>query len=250
MPSLSPHRAGRAGITASGSSRVGFAQGRFAPDPQAPRTTVALAPVWLSAAVALTRVVELRVSSRVSRQRLRSRGAPLPSAGSRWPRFPVFGSTMKALRLPTLHPSGLLFSPFRTKCARSICVVARALPMPRGQVVGPGFGFRAGCTPDRPSFTWTVPGLSGSLVTHSLTLQRSPTGGSVRRLACSGVSGAAPMTNKHKGTLAMPISRLNGAASSPPVYASRRTLPDATQHSVPAGWLGLCRAGVEPAGSR
>ena len=117
-----------------------------------------MAPVWLSAAVALTRVMELRVSSRVSRQRLRSRGAPLPSAGSRWPRFPVFGSTMKALRLPTLHPSGLLFSPFRTKCARSICVVACALPMPRGRVVGTGFGFRAGCTPDRPSFTWTVPG--------------------------------------------------------------------------------------------
>ena len=90
----------------------------FAPDPQAPRTMVALAPVWLSAAVALTRVMELRVSSRVSRQRLRTRGAPLPSAGFRWPRFPVFGSTMKALRLPTLHPSGLLFSPFRTKCAR------------------------------------------------------------------------------------------------------------------------------------
>ena len=26
--------------------------------------------------------------------------APLPSAGSRWPRFPVFVSTMRALRLP------------------------------------------------------------------------------------------------------------------------------------------------------
>ena len=146
-----------------------------APDPRAPRTTVAPAPVWLSAAVALTQVMELRVSSRVSRQRLRSRGAPLPSAGSRWPRFPVFNSTMKALRLPTLRPSGLLFSPVSTMCARSICVVARALPMPRRQVVGPGFEFRAGCTPDRPSFTWTVSGLSGSLVTHPLTLQRSPT---------------------------------------------------------------------------
>ena len=112
----------------------------FAPDPQTPRTTVAQASVWLSAAVALTRVMELRVSSRVSRQRVRSRGAPLPSAGSRWPRFPVFVSTMKALRLPTLHPSGLLFSPVSTMCARSICVVARALPMPRRQVVGPGFG--------------------------------------------------------------------------------------------------------------
>ena len=111
-----------------------------APDPRAPRTTVAPAPVWLSAAVALTQVMELRVSSRVSRQRFRSRGAPLPSAGSRWPRFPVFVSSMKALRLPTLRPSGLLFSPVSTMCARSICVVARALPMPRGQVVGPGFG--------------------------------------------------------------------------------------------------------------
>ena len=91
-------------------------------------------------APALTRVMELRVSSRVSRQRLRSRGAPLPSAGSRWPRFPGFDSTMKALRLPTLHPSDLLFSPVSAMCACFVCVVARALPMPHRQVVGPGFG--------------------------------------------------------------------------------------------------------------
>ena len=45
---------------------------------------------------------------------------------------------------------------------------------PAGRSSGRGLGFEAGCTPDRPSFTWTVPGLSGSLVTHSLTLQRSP----------------------------------------------------------------------------
>ena len=72
----------------------------------------------------------------------------------------------------------------------------------------------------------------------------------MRRLANSGVSGAAPTTDKHKGTLAIPISRLNSAASSPPVYASQRSLPNATQHSVPADWLGLCQAGVEPTGSR
>ena len=34
----------------------------YAPDPQAPRTTALLAPIWLSAAVTLTRVTELRVS--------------------------------------------------------------------------------------------------------------------------------------------------------------------------------------------
>ena len=84
----------------------------------------------------------------------------------------ALGAQQAAQEPATLHPSGLLFSPFRTKCARSICVVARALPMPRGRVVGPGFGFRAGCTPDRPSFTWTVPGLSGSLVTHSSYCQK------------------------------------------------------------------------------
>ena len=76
-------------------------------------------------------------------------------------------------------------------------------------------------------------------------------GTSVKRLTHIGDSGAAPMTDKHKGTLApIPISGLNSAASSPPVYASRRALPNATQHSLPAGGLGLCRARVEPAESR
>ena len=38
-------------------------------------------------------------------------------------------------------------------------------------------------------------------------------------------------------------------ASSPVVYASRRTLPLAMQDSLPGGGLRLCRAGVEPAGA-
>ena len=41
----------------------------------------------------------------------------------------------------------------------------------------------------------------------------------------------------------------NRDASSPAVYASRRTLPFAMQDSFPAGGLRLCRAGVEPAGA-
>ena len=171
---------------------------------------------------------------------------PPSSAGSRWPRFPVFNSTMKALRLPTLRPSGLLFSLVSTMCARSICVVARALPMPRGQVVGPGLGLRPVAPPTgHPSHGQCRPlRFPGDPFLDFAAF--SDPGGSVRRLACSGASGAAPMTVKHKGTLAIAISRLNSAASSPPVYASRRTLPHATQHSVPVGWLGLCGRELNP----
>ncbi len=70
----------------------------------------------------------------------------------------------------------------------------------------------------------------------------SDPGRSGKRLARSGVPGAAPMMAEHKGTLVQQMSWLNSAASSTPVYASRRTLPNATQHSVPAGGLRLCRA--------
>ena len=45
-------------------------------------------------------LVELRVSSSVSHQWLCTGDAPLPSSGSRWPRFPAFSGTIKALRLP------------------------------------------------------------------------------------------------------------------------------------------------------
>ena len=45
-------------------------------------------------------LVELRVSSSVSHQWLCTGDAPLPSSGSRWPRFPAFSGTIRALRLP------------------------------------------------------------------------------------------------------------------------------------------------------
>ena len=46
------------------------------------------------------RFVGFRVPSRVSGQRFSTRGASLPSAGSRRARFPDFTGIMKALRLP------------------------------------------------------------------------------------------------------------------------------------------------------
>ena len=70
-----------------------------------------------------------------------------------------------------------------------------------------------------------------------------------QRLACSGARGAAPAERTTKAST-IGISRLNSVASPPAVYASRRALLHAMQHSLLAGGLRLCRAGVEPAGSR
>ncbi len=90
LPSPSPHRAGRARIRASGCSHGGFAD-----------------PVRLSGTVALTRKASA-VSRRASLLRFRPCDASLPSAGSRWTRFPGLDGTVKALRLPAPLPLGLL----------------------------------------------------------------------------------------------------------------------------------------------
>jgi hypothetical protein len=52
------------------------------------------------------------VPSHVARQWFSTRDAPLPSAGSRWARFPGVSGTMKALRLPAPHaPTLMVFAP-------------------------------------------------------------------------------------------------------------------------------------------
>ena len=53
--------------------------------------------------------VNLCVLSIVSCQWLCQHDIPLSSDGSRWTRFPAVISTIRALRLPALHPFGLLF---------------------------------------------------------------------------------------------------------------------------------------------
>ena len=91
--------------------------------------------------------------------------------------------------------------------------------------------------------------LPGSLATHPVTLRRSTTPDDPLRLATSGASGAAPTQ------LTMKASSLDRFRGCTPLHhllstSSRRALPHAVQDSLPAGGLRLCRAGVEPAGSR
>ena len=59
-----------------------------------------------------------------------------------------------------------------------------------------------------------------------------------------------PQAQHTKGVVGLHDFEAYRAASPPAVYASRQPLPAAVQDSLPAGGLRLCRAGVEPAGSR
>ena len=149
---------------------------------------------------------------------------------------------MRALRLPALHPFGLLI---HQPVPRLACLFA---PGPPQAGAGPDPLFRpvvrvpaimrgqcgASQVPRR-----AIPWLCGRSLTPDDPL----------RLANRGASGAAPAIIRTKAST-LRISRLNSVASPPAVYASRHLLPDAMPHSLPAGGLRLCRAGVEPAGSR
>ena len=80
--------------------------------------------------------MELRVSSSVSHQWFCAGDAPLPSSGSRWPRFPAFSGTIKALRLPALAcPSAYCFRHTGSSACRGSCP-----PMGRYRRTGPADG--------------------------------------------------------------------------------------------------------------
>ena len=79
----------------------------------------------------------------------------------------------------------------------------------------------------------------------STALQRSRDPGRPVTPRHGGVSGAAPAITTTKAP-SLTISRLNSAASLPAVYASRRTLPRAMQHAVPAGWLAFAGREFHP----
>ena len=136
--------------------------------------------------------VELMVSSSVSLQWFCPCDAPLPSDGSRRSRFPAVTSTMRTLRLPALHPCGLLLHQPVPRCA---CLFA---PDPPQAGAGPDPLFQpvvrvpaivrgqygASQVPRR-----AIPWLCGRSLTPDDPL----------RLTCSGASGAAPRTYKNEG---------------------------------------------------
>ena len=129
----------------------------------------------------------------------------------------------------------------------TLCLLVRSRsPAGRG---GPG-PFVAARGPCSGLSAWTVTG-PPQVPRRAIPwlCARSLTPDDPLRLACSGARGAAPAIIKTKAST-LRISRLNSVASPPAVYASRRALPHAMQHALPAGGLRLCRAGVEPAGSR
>ena len=192
--------------------------------------------------------VEFSVSSSVSRQWVCTCDAPLPSSGSRWPRFPAFSGTIGVLRLPALHVLRLIGLPAGSVAACAF-VSATALPPP--------------CRPDdRPEsllITLAVPpsdlahgqeqDLPGSLAPHPVTLPRSTTPDDPSRLAARGAAGAAPRLTTLKAS-SLELSRLTATLRHP-----LSTLHDAHCRSpcktpLPAGGLRLYRAGVEPAGQR
>ena len=195
-------------------------------------------------------LVELSVSSSVSHQWVCTGDAPLPSGGSRWPRFPAFGGTIRTLRLPApAWPSAYWF---RQPAPRAPAGFVSAMSAPAAVQARRRAGIfvvHAGNPFSSVLARGQEQDLPGSLAIHPVTSRRSTTPDDPLRLAHSGASGTAPTLVNAEGVIAITISRLH-AASSPAVYASRRALPHAMQDSLPAGGLRLCRAGVEPAGSR
>ena len=153
-------------------------------------------------------------------------------------------STVLCLRYDPLHgvPSTYFFA------SRYHASPADSLPLPRRQGRARTFCFRRGSVfrrshADRagsPRFP------SEPSRGYADVLRPRP----IRQLlASSGAADAAPAERTTKAST-IRISWLNSVASPPAVYASRHALPHAMQHALPAGRLGLCRAGVEPAGSR
>ena len=138
------------------------------------------------------RFVGSRVPSHVSGQRFSSRGAPLPSVGSRWVRFPDVNGTMKALRLPAhAFPVAYLFR-FRGPRDPPLFVLALAA-LPDGWRIHPGQGIWSAGRP----FAGTLSrgrrrDLTGSQAIHPMPLPRSKTPAGPTIPHPDGVVGAAP----------------------------------------------------------
>ena len=131
-----------------------------------------------------------------------------------------------------------------------VCAVARTFPSQlqdrrRTRVI---IG-HTGRSPSRFAHTRTRTCLPDFLPIHPVTLRHSSTLARPVDLTDSSVSRTTPAVSTTVAPT-LTISGLNRSLSPPAVCASRRPLPSAVPHALPAGGMRLCWREVEPAGSR
>ena len=148
---------------------------------------------------------------------------------------------------PTPDPAslGLIVSPSGTVRACWGSFPLLTLPASCRPDAGPGSGLISLAFPLQPDPYTDGTGPPRFPGGPSTALQRSRDPGRPVTPRHGGVSGAAPASTTTKAP-SLAISRLNSAASLPAVYASRRTLPYAMQHALPAGWLAFAGRGSHP----
>lgn len=185
------------------------------------------------------------VPSRVARQWLSSRDAFLPSAGSRWARFPGVSSTMKALRLPAPHDPDA--HGVRDRAPR---LSPRSCSPRRSRSAGDAARARTHWSPGRPLCRVLVawantgsPRFPGGPSHASAKLQdpgRTPTEKPLLQ------AGAAPAAKKTRAPAFRAISGLTSW-----LQHSLSTLQELCRQAparLASGWLAiLCRAGFDPA---
>ena len=170
--------------------------------------------------------VELRVSSSGSHQWVCTNDAPLPSSGSRWPRFPAFTGTIKALRLPAPHGLRLIDSPSGSAgCLPCLCP-PKALPPPCRLGDGPGSTLLTLAYPSQRS---RPRARAGSPRFPDDPYRDSAPGPRPRTTRCASPLAALPV---------LPPGHLTPKASSIPI--SR--LPPPLHHLLSTLHVGRCRA--------
>src|SRR6266568_3038819 len=188
-----------------------------------------------------------KVPSRVSRQWLSSRGASLPSGGSRRARFPALSGTMKALRLP-IRVSAVAYL-FRSRRPRLPPSFVFAAALPEAWRVLPGQGSWSSGAPNNPArLTWTRMGSLRSSGDPSRAFAPFQDPG---RTDVSLPLTATPVLPPLSGRRRLRHWLISGLTAASALAAIRFTRDVAAhvQGSLPAGRLGLYRMGVEPTGS-
>ena len=121
----------------------------------------------------------------------------------------------------------------------------RVTPVPVGHATAPNQELRRRDLHPLVQQPDSLHGLPGSLAVHLQLCNVPATPDGPSRLAMAAFPVLPPLALKRRRHH-LAISRLNSVASLPAVYASRRTLPCAMQHALPAGWLAFAGREFHP----